>query len=203
MLYKFFQAQVSNPIKNDWASSVKKDLEDLDIEMTFDQVKSMSKDAFKELVKRQVKIKALEFLKNIQSTHSKSSNLSYTEITLQEYLKPENSMTNKEKAFAFAARSHMIDVKRNFKSGKENLNCSLGCHQPEDQSHLLVCPKINSQAEEIIYCDIYGNDPRKVEDITRKLVDKFSKFKTTVHRTSQPSAATADSNIDTNNVNVT
>ena len=203
MLNNFFKAQVKNPTKNDWASSVKQDLEDLDIEMTFAQVKCMSKDAFKELVKRKVKTKALEFLKSIQSTHSKSSKLSYTEIALQEYLKPENNMTNKEKAFAFAARSHMIDVKRNFKNGKDNVTCSLGCNEPEDQHHLLTCQKINSQTSDIKYSDIYGNNPGKIEDITRKLFENFKQFKTTVHRQSQPSAATADSNIDTYNVNVT
>ena len=42
-----------------------------------------------------------------------------------------------------------------------------------------------------------------VEDITRKLFENFKQFKTTVHRQSQPSAATADSNIDTYNVNIT
>ena len=112
-------------------------------------------------------------------------------------------MTNKEKAFAFAARSHMIDVKRNFKNGKDNVTCSLGCNEPEDQHHLLTCQTFNSQTSDIKYSDIYGNNPSKVEDITRKLFENFKLFKTMLHRQSQSSAATADSNVDTNNVNVT
>ena len=36
-------------------------------------------------------------------------------------------MTNKEKAFAFTARSHMLNVKCNFKFGKADLKCRFGC----------------------------------------------------------------------------
>ena len=194
-------AQLRHPVKNDWASSVKEDLSDLDMDMTFDQIRSMSKDAFKDAVKKQVKIKALDYLKNKQSSHTKSKNMSYNELNLQEYLRPETNLTNKEKAFAFASRAHMLDLKNNFKIGKNDLNCSLGCNQLEEQPHLLSCPVINSESDQGNYSDIFGTDPKKIEAITKTLIDKFTKFKTTVHRSPEASAATANSDINDNNVN--
>ena len=59
---------------------------------------------------------------------------------MQEYLLPSNGMTNKEKSFAFAARSQMLDVKCNFKLGKPDLKCSLGFDSSDDQEHILLCP---------------------------------------------------------------
>ena len=105
-------------------------------------------------------------------------------------------MTNKEKAFAFAARSHMLDLRGNFKYGKANINCSLGCDQMEDQPHILSCPAINAQTETNDYNDIYGNDPIKVQAITKKLMKRFSEFKATVHRQTQPSAAATSNDND-------
>ena len=62
---------------------------------------------------------------------------------MQEYLLPNNGMTNKEKSFAFSARTQTLDVKCNFKSGKSDLRCSMGCDSNEDQEHLLLCPALN------------------------------------------------------------
>ena len=204
LLHKFFEAQLRHPVKNDWASSVKEDLSELDIDMTFDQIRSMSQDAFKNAVKNQVKMKALDYLKNIQSSHTKSKKMFYNELRLQDYLGPEANLTNKEKAFAFASRAHMLDLKNNFKIGKKDFNCSLGCDQLEDQPHLLSCPIINSELEkdQANYDDIFGTDPKKIEKITKTLIDKYTKFKTTVHRSPEASAATATSDINDNNVNV-
>ena len=88
-----------------------------------------------------------------------------------------------------------------FLYGKDNINCSLGCNQMEDQPHLLSCPVINSQQETNDYSDLFGTNPEKTELITNKLMIKFNEFKTTVHRQSQPNAASTD-NIDDNNVNI-
>ena len=85
------------------------------------------------------------------------------------------------------------------KYSKSNINCSLGCDQIEDQPHILRCPAINAQIETDDYNDIFGNDPKQVEAITKKLKKRFSEFKATVHRQTQPSAAATSSN---DNVNI-
>ena len=125
LLSNFFLPQCEDPTKGDWVSQVKEDMKVLDMDMTFDNIKTFSKDAFKQLVKKHIRKAAFAGLKEIQETHSKSKKMSYNELKMQEYLLPDNGMTNKEKSFAFTARSQMLEVKCNFKSGKSDMKCSL------------------------------------------------------------------------------
>ena len=53
MLSKFFQAQCESPIRGDWVLTVKQDLEDLGLKMNFDKIKDFSKEAFKDMVKKE------------------------------------------------------------------------------------------------------------------------------------------------------
>ena len=52
LLSRFFQAQCSEPIKGDWISTVKKDLENLSINLSFEEISKLSKQSFKTLVIR-------------------------------------------------------------------------------------------------------------------------------------------------------
>ena len=66
-------------------------------EMSFDIIKTFSKDTFKETVKKHVKTAALKGLQEIQESHSKSKKLNYNELKMQEYLTANSGMTKKEK----------------------------------------------------------------------------------------------------------
>ena len=112
--------------------------------------------------------------------------MDYNELKMQEYLLPDNGMTNKEKSFAFSARAQVLDVKCNFKFGKSDLKCSLGCDSNEDQEHRLHCPVLNDNGIKAApkYEEIYGSNQIKVKKVTQILMrkyNKFSKMKATVH----------------------
>ena len=47
LIYRFFQAQLNHPTKKDWVSSVKKDLQSLKINMSFDEIKQKSQNCVK------------------------------------------------------------------------------------------------------------------------------------------------------------
>ena len=47
LIYKFFEAQANYPQKGDWVMHVGKDLIDVNINLSFDIIKSMSENAFK------------------------------------------------------------------------------------------------------------------------------------------------------------
>ena len=112
---------------------------------SIDQIKSHTKDSFKRLVKEHVIVTAFEYLKNLQKTHSKARPLQYETFKMQEYLGSESKLSLKEKAFTFAIRTRMIDLKSNFKVGQKDLKCRLCDKHEEDQQGLLLCPALNAE----------------------------------------------------------
>ena len=175
--------------------------------MTFEDIKAIPKDTFKELVKKHVRATAFAGLKEIQESHSKSKKLKYNEMKMNDYLVSNTGMTRNEKSFAFSARSHMLNVKMNFKFGKTDLRCSLGCDTVEDQEHILHCPVLKEENEnhQINYKDIYSNDPSKVKNVTlilKRKFDKFTKLNATVHgQSSQTGSSAAESENKVDDVN--
>ena len=207
LLSNFFRAQCEDPIRGDWVSQVRADMESLDLVMTFEDIRAIPKDTFKELVKKHVRATAFAGLKEIQESHSKSKKLKYNEMKMNDYLAANTGMTRNEKSFAFCARSHMLNVKKNFKFGKTDLKCSLGCDTMEDQEHILQCPVLKEENEnhQINYTDIYSNDPCKVKNVTlilKRKFDKFTKLNATVHgQSSQTGSSAAESENIVDDVN--
>ena len=178
MLGQFFRAQCDSPTRGDWVSSVQQDMHDLELEMTFDQIKAYSQEAFKDIVRKHVRISALTMLTQIQQTHSKSKKMQYNDLKMQNYLSSENKvMTIKEKVFAFTARAHMLELKGNFKAGKTNINCSLGCDKVEDQKHIFECPvlEVDVSEENIEYDNIYLSDQKKIRMVTQRLMKRLER----------------------------
>merc|ERR1712079_469539 len=122
-----------------------------------------------------------QYLQDIQSSHSKSSNLKYTKLMLQPYLEPSDAkLSIHEKQFIFAARSRMLDVLDNFKAGKKSVQCRACDMHPEDQPHLILCDKLcsNEMTTSLpVYEDLFSDDPHKVAKLGRLLMTKHDKLK--------------------------
>ena len=84
MLKECFKAQHQEPTKGDWVTTVLADMEHLNINMTFDEIKNVSVNSFKNIVKKQIKIKALEYLQQCQQSHSKSKHVIYHKLEMDE-----------------------------------------------------------------------------------------------------------------------
>ena len=121
MLYRFFEAQLKNPVKNDWTEQVKDDLEYLELNYSFDQIKKLKRETFSKKVKNQIKKMALkEMIKVIPSEEnknkrllSKMEKLEYSELKLQDYFKNKNINTNLARQI-FRYRTRMITIGANF-----------------------------------------------------------------------------------------
>ena len=187
LISRFFAAQCADPIKGDWASTVKKDLEFLNIDLSFEEISSYSKKAFKLIVKDAVKAKAFSDLVKAQQGHSKGKEITYRDLSLQEYLKANSPLTNKEKRFLFSARTRGLDVKNNFKQGKKDLQCRLCRKHIEDQQSLLTCEALDQGSyahfsTQPRYSDIFSENLEKLAAITRVLHKKFDNFTYHVNR---------------------
>lgn len=181
LLRRFFEAQISNPVKGDWVVTVKKDLEDLGINQTFLEFARMSKTHAKKMIREKVEIAAFNYLSELKSTHSKARNLQYSRLRLQSYLKSDPSdLSIQEKQFAFAARTRMLDVRGNFKIGQVDAKCRRCLNSEETQEHLLHCPTLMDGgvvSDVLQYDDLLGEDTQKIKNIARILLEKFKIFK--------------------------
>ena len=206
LVRRFLEAQLFSPIRNDWVTQVKEDIVKLDINLTFDEIGEFSKDAFKDLVKESVRNKAYRELLDLQKSHSKGKEIIFKQFSLQEYLRPRNSLTNKEKSFVFRARSRTLEVKCNFKLGQSTLQCRLCDGHPEDQESLMTCPALATDedlpASQLPpYSDIFSDNASKVSVIAKILQTKFTAFKTKVNRP-EPCSASDKINVNDNDNNV-
>ena len=63
LIHQVFWAQGKSPVKNDWVLQVKDDLKSLDLDyLTWENIKNLKKEDFKEIYENKLKIKALESL---------------------------------------------------------------------------------------------------------------------------------------------
>ena len=72
LVRKVFETQRLLSNKNDWVLQLKSDLEECNITLTEKDIKSMKKEAFKSIVKKQIKNLSMNYLINLRSKHSKT-----------------------------------------------------------------------------------------------------------------------------------
>ena len=144
---KVFYAQLSNPVKNDWAVTYKEDLEKLQIDLQLEDIRNLSKYSFKKIVKEKISQFAFKALTNEQRNLSKVNHLKFSGLKIQEYLLP-NKLGLSMSRFVFLLRSRMLDVRCNYKNKYIDILCPLCKSDQDTQQHILVCSVL--KGEEIV-----------------------------------------------------
>ena len=94
LLKKLFNLQISNPTKGDWASTCHEDLRKLEIKLSHQEIKEMTKCRFTDLIKEKIRGKALNYLKEKQS--KKGGKIRYENLEMAEYLRPTCELDNQK-----------------------------------------------------------------------------------------------------------
>ena len=141
-LLKFFQLQVKFPTKGDWASTSLADLKELNISKSLEEIKLMTNNQFKNLVKERVKENAFEYLLKKQGSKGKPNR--YTELSMAEYLLPTNQILSiNEKQEMFEVKNRMKNIPANYPKPNEEYLCE--CGKREDMSHIYNCELLNNR----------------------------------------------------------
>ena len=86
MINTVFKATCDHPLKNDFVQTCQKYLKTLNIHLSFEQIREMSKYSFKKYVKTQTKEAAfkhlIELKQNKTGKHTKMVNLNYSELCI-------------------------------------------------------------------------------------------------------------------------
>ena len=172
LLKSFFNAQVKSPVKGDWVLTVERDLKELQINQSFLEIGQTSKIRLKNIIREKIKTNAFNYLSELKETHSKVRKIKHSELKLQPFLASKHSeMTIKEKQFAVAARTRMLELKANFKVGAADTKCRRCEGEEETQEHLLHCPAMSdfSPVQGVPqYNDIFEENSTKIANIPQQ-----------------------------------
>ena len=136
-----YEKQKISPTKGDWYELSLKDFDFIEEKIDDDKIKMLTKAEFKKKIKMLVKKAALKYLNKEKDGHKKVKNIDYNSLNIQPYL-TSKLFTREERNLMYSLRSNCHPAKNNFKRmNKNNLLCSLGCQNIEDQVHIFTqCP---------------------------------------------------------------
>jgi hypothetical protein len=165
LIYKFFYLQVQNPSKGDWASSCTETLQNLKINLSFEEIKLMSAPKFKKIVCIQIREEAFRYLKNKRG--EKGSEIIYQDIEMAEYLLPDNCLSIDSKRQLFSIRNRMVNISSNFSSKQKNKSLCF-CGNYENMKHIYECKYWNMEEPVANYEQIYtGTMNQQIDVFTR------------------------------------
>ena len=107
LLSMVFWAQEKSPVKNDWALQVKEDMREIGLDLTYEDIKALSKESFKKLVKAKCKALAFTNLMKEKEGKKKMNGIYYSELLTQDYLLSKE-MTTSQKKIIFKIRTKSV-----------------------------------------------------------------------------------------------
>ena len=180
-ILKFFKLQLNNPVKGDWVSTCIKDLQELEISESFEDIKNMKQNKYKNLIKSRIEKNALSYLKSKRG--SKGQEIEYKSLEMSEYLLPINSILNiEEKRKMFAIRNRMFGIPSNF--GNKDEKCV--CGSLETMPHIYDCETLNDRKSKPKYDEIYNGSLNNKIEIFRKLEKSLEKRQEIITKNSIP-----------------
>ena len=171
LLSNFYQAQVDNPVPGDWVNQVTRDLENIELKLSMDDIKNISKEVLQKEVKECVEKAAFKYLLAEKGKREKVKYVEHNDMKMETYLCPSD-MTTQEAKFLFLLRTKMVDVKVNFKNMYQDKMCPF-CKSSEDtQEHVLECSFL-AQNNNILMSEkpdlkwIWSDDIKKQKEIVK------------------------------------
>ena len=165
---KFFNLQLEQPTRGDWASMCRQDLTDLSIDKSLEEIKQMTKIQFSKLVKEKTRSKALIYLTGKQGTKGKE--IRYENLEMSEYLLPSTpALTIEERRKLFSIRNKMVNIANNFPKSDIKEKCS--CGKIEDMQHIYECEQLNTNSmdKSLRYEKIYNGNISDQIKVFRKM----------------------------------
>ena len=96
MIHKFLTVQLKSRNKKDWVTTVLKDLEELEIRLNFEEIRSMKKAVFQRIVKKCVNAYAFKSLEKQKLNHTKVKDVTHRALEIRTYFLPNEFKATKE-----------------------------------------------------------------------------------------------------------
>ena len=166
MIRRVYEVQKQIFTKNDWYSLVQDNKNELGIQLSDEEISKISKERFRSLVQTAIAKRAMVYLNNIASGHSKSEDLVKNRLIREEYFEDKRFLKS-EIELLFALRTRMLPgIKANFSSQYNNIvTCDLCQNAIDCQEHQLSCAKLRQHVdipENISYSDLFRNTDKQL-----------------------------------------
>ena len=179
---KILKLQIEKPTRGDWASSCQNDIEELNLKLTFEDIKSIKKTKYVQILKEKIREAALNHLLDKQGKKGREMKFNYLEMA--DYLLPFNKKLNiEQKCEMFAVENEMINIPANF-SSKCEVKCE--CGSKEDMSHIYNCMLYNTEIPEIPFEKIFTGNLNEQIVVFNKFSQNMEKRRD-LKQTSNPS----------------
>jgi hypothetical protein len=170
LIYKFLQLQLEKPTRGDWASSCIKDLKELKIEMSFQEIKMIKLNKFRSILKKSAEESAFLYL--IKKQGSKGQEISYSTIKMADYLMPNpENLSIDDKRSIFEIRNRMVALPNNFSKEKAKKLCT--CGNIENMEHVYMCTNLNKENPKNPYESIFKDDVCKQLEVCKRFRQNF------------------------------
>ena len=170
---RVFELQLKYPTKNDWASDCLNNLKQMDINMTLEEIRLMTEQKFKNIVRQKSKECAFRYL--MKGRGRKGKEIEYDKIEMAEYLQPMNKeLTIENRRRIFEIRNMMVDIPSNFSSAEENEQKCV-CQKSENMDHIYYCEMLNENKPEEIYEKIFHGRVDQQISVLQRFEENFEK----------------------------
>ena len=196
MIQKIFEAQKIKPSPGDFIELVKNDMEMIGLKTTEEEMRNISKQKFKKIVKTNVMNAAFIYLKDLQQTHSKMKSVHYEKFEISKYLSSPMFSRN-ERYLLLALRTRTLrGIRSDFPGLYKDKMCPLGCGDQDTIPNILKCNVIKKlqKSDEMIhgdvqYEDIFSKNIQKQKQVAA-LYDNFIEIRNRIMNDSLPVACT-------------
>ena len=139
LIRKVYEAMKADPVPDDWCLMVKNDFEEINLEISDQEIINMDTKSYKTLIKSRVRDYSYIELKELQAGHEKGNKMDHEDLQKpQEYLQT-NKLTNKQASLLFHLRGQSINgIRDSFhKQYNRDLQCRLCMSKIDSQSRLI------------------------------------------------------------------
>ena len=96
MMSRVFETQLEYRTIKDWITTVLKEIEELNLKVSFVNIKQMSKEDWKNMIKESIVDKAFRNLNEAKRKHSKVMKLEYKNLEMQSFFSPNKLECSQE-----------------------------------------------------------------------------------------------------------
>ena len=178
LIHQTLKAILEDPKTNDFGNQIKKDLESFNLELGMEEIKAMSKYAFKNIIKENMVKAAMQYLSEKKDKQEKIRNLEINNLEIQNFLRADGVETIKLSTLTHNLWAQTIEIKEhNPWNYSDNLCiCEL---KAETQIHIFHCDKLKSENEvlsnSVQYQNLYFGTAKQKAEIAIMFKNKLKR----------------------------